>query len=159
MSLIPTNPIAAAATGAMLPLILFTLFFALAIARSPAAARETLLGFFRALGEAMLVLVRWVVALAPIGVFALMLPLARARGVGLAGRDRLLHRGLFASRAFCSRCSSIRWLPSSGGFRCASSRARRCRRSSSRSRSSSSIASLPALVEGAERGLAPSETT
>src|SRR5690242_8144820 len=84
-SLIPTNPVAAAASGAMLPLILFTLFLALAIGRAPAVARETLLGFFRALSEAMLVLVRWVVWLAPVGVFALMLPLGAHGGTGLAG--------------------------------------------------------------------------
>jgi Na+/H+-dicarboxylate symporter len=36
LSLIPTNPIAAAANGAMLPLILFTLLLALAIAHAPA---------------------------------------------------------------------------------------------------------------------------
>src|ERR1043165_6384823 len=40
-SLIPTNPVNAAANGAMLPLILFTLLFALAIGKSPAAARRT----------------------------------------------------------------------------------------------------------------------
>src|ERR1019366_6001839 len=84
-SLIPTNPVAAAANGAMLPLVLFTLFLALAITRTPAGARETLLGFFRALRDAMLVLVHWIVALAPIGVFALLLPLAAHGGAGLAG--------------------------------------------------------------------------
>jgi proton glutamate symport protein len=84
-SLIPTNPVAAAASGAMLPLVLFTLLLALAIGRTPPASRETLLGFFRALSEAMLVLVRWVVGLAPIGFFALMLPLGAHGGAGLAG--------------------------------------------------------------------------
>ena len=84
-SLLPSNPIAAAATGAMLPLILFILLFALAIARSPARSRETLSQFFRALGDAMLVLVRWVILMAPIGVFALVLPLAVHAGAALAG--------------------------------------------------------------------------
>src|SRR5207247_6969408 len=84
-SLLPSNPIAAAATGAMLPLILFILLFALAIARSPALSRETLSQFFRALGDAMLVLVRWVILTAPIGVFALVLPLAVHAGAALAG--------------------------------------------------------------------------
>lgn len=84
-SLLPSNPIAAAATGAMLPLILFILLFALAIARSPALSRETLSQFFRALGDAMLVLVRWVILMAPIGVFALVLPLAVHAGAALAG--------------------------------------------------------------------------
>jgi Na+/H+-dicarboxylate symporter len=84
-SLIPTNPIGAAATGSMLPLILFTLLFALAVAHSPADAREVLLRFFRALGDAMLVLVRGVIWCAPVGVFALMLPLGAHGGAGLAG--------------------------------------------------------------------------
>jgi proton glutamate symport protein len=84
-SLIPSNPVAAASSGAMLPLIIFTLLFALAITRTPAPAREALLGFFRALAAAMLVLVRWIVLLAPIGVFALLLPLAAHVGAGLAG--------------------------------------------------------------------------
>ena len=84
-SLLPSNPIAAAATGAMLPLILFILLFALAVARSPALSREMLTQFFRALGDAMLVLVRWVILTAPIGVFALVLPLAVHAGAVLAG--------------------------------------------------------------------------
>jgi Na+/H+-dicarboxylate symporter len=84
-SLIPTNPVAAAAAGAMLPLVLFTLLLALAIARSPADARNILVGVFRSLSEAMLVLVRWIVRLAPIGVFALMMPLGAHGGAGLVG--------------------------------------------------------------------------
>ena len=84
-SLIPTNPIAAAATGQIIPLIIFTLLLAIAIARSPAAARTTLVAFFKALGDAMLVLVRWVILLAPIGVFALLLPIAARSGAAFVG--------------------------------------------------------------------------
>src|SRR6185503_5965847 len=61
------------------------LILALAIASLGATSRDTLLGFFCALSEAMLVIVRWVVALAPIGVFALVLPLAARGGAGVAG--------------------------------------------------------------------------
>ncbi|MEO7359412.1 MAG: cation:dicarboxylase symporter family transporter, partial [Gemmatimonadaceae bacterium] len=64
-SLIPTNPIGAAANGAMLPLIIFTLLLAVAIARGTPETRKTLVDFFRALGDAMLMLVRWVIRLAP----------------------------------------------------------------------------------------------
>jgi Na+/H+-dicarboxylate symporter len=85
VSLLPANPIAAAASGAMMPLILFTLLLALAIARSPEASRQTLTQFFRALSDAMLVLVRWVILAAPLGVFALVLPLAVHAGATLAG--------------------------------------------------------------------------
>jgi Na+/H+-dicarboxylate symporter len=84
-SMIPSNPIAAAANGAMLPLIVFTVLFALAISRIAPPARLALLGFFRALGDAMLILVRWVILVAPIGIFALMLPLAAHAGAGLVG--------------------------------------------------------------------------
>ena len=85
VSLIPTNPVAAAASGNMVSLVLFTLLLAVAIAQSSAGSRETLLGFFRALADAMLVLVRWVVAAAPIGIFGLMLPLAAHGGAAVAG--------------------------------------------------------------------------
>ena len=85
VSLVPSNPIAAAANGAMLPLILFTLLFALAAARCAPPTRATIVGFFQAVGDVMLTLVRWVIRAAPIGVFALMLPLAAHAGANLAG--------------------------------------------------------------------------
>lgn len=85
VSLIPSNPIAAAANGAMLPLILFTLLFALAIAKSSLVQRDTLVEFFRAIGDAMMLLVAWVIRLAPIGVFALVMPLAAHAGGSLVG--------------------------------------------------------------------------
>ncbi|HXT51281.1 MAG TPA: cation:dicarboxylase symporter family transporter, partial [Thermoanaerobaculia bacterium] len=84
-SLLPPNPIAAAAAGQMVPLILFTLLLALAIAKSAPASRATLVGFFTALGEAMMRLVTWVIAAAPVGVFALVLPLAAHAGAAVAG--------------------------------------------------------------------------
>jgi len=85
ISLLPSNPIAAAANGAMMPLILFTLLLALAIAASPQESRETLTRFFRALADALLILVRWVILAAPLGVFALVLPLAVHAGGMVAG--------------------------------------------------------------------------
>jgi proton glutamate symport protein len=84
-SLIPSNPISAAANGQMIPLILFTLLLALAITRATPAARATLTGFFQALSEAMLVLVRWVVLVAPVGIFALVLPLSAHAGASFVG--------------------------------------------------------------------------
>jgi proton glutamate symport protein len=71
VELIPANPIRAAADGAMLPLVVFTLIFGAALSRVSAAVRETSILFFRAISEAMLVIVRWVFVAAPIGVFAL----------------------------------------------------------------------------------------
>jgi len=58
---------------------------ALAIARSSDATRVTLVTFFRALAEAMMTLVRGVIWFAPIGVLALVLPLAAHAGAALVG--------------------------------------------------------------------------
>lgn len=69
--LVPANPFRAAADGAMLPLIVFTLIFAAALSRIAPELRETPVRFFRAVSEAMLAVIRWVFIAAPIGVFAL----------------------------------------------------------------------------------------
>lgn len=152
VSLIPTNPIGAAANGAMLQLVLFALILALAIAKSGAMTRDTLLGFFRALSEAMLTIVRWVVALAPIGVFALVLPLAAHGGAGVAGA-----MGFYvAAYSLGSIVITLLLYPVVRIFGAVP--VNRFARASLPAQtvafaSSSSLASLPAMVEGAERGL------
>jgi len=85
LSLIPTNPIAAAADTAILPLIIFTTIFAFAITKLEPVQRATLSGFFKALGDAMLIVISWVLALAPIGVFALGYALAVKAGFAAFG--------------------------------------------------------------------------
>lgn len=85
VGLVPTNPIRAAADGAMLPLIVFTLLFALATTTLPAERRALLVGVFRALGDAMLVIVEWILRLTPIGVFALALEMGRDLGLAAVG--------------------------------------------------------------------------
>ncbi len=157
-SLLPPNPVAAAASGAMMPLILFTLLFALAIARSPVAARTTLTQFFQGLGEAMMTLVRWVVMLAPVGVFALVLPLAVHAGTALAGAIG------FYIVAYSVGCLVVTALLYPVVALVARISMRRFARAALPAQliafsSSSSIASLPALVESAERGLELSTRT
>jgi proton glutamate symport protein len=83
--LVPANPVKAAADGAMLPLIIFTLAFGVALTKVAAERREAVVWFFRGLADAMMVLVGWVIALAPIGVFALAAPLAARMGFSAAG--------------------------------------------------------------------------
>lgn len=95
LSLIPTNPIAAAADTAILPLIVFTTIFAFAITRISPPHRAILSGLFSALGDAMLVVITWVLALAPIGVFALGYALAVKAGVAAFGG--LIHYVLMLS--------------------------------------------------------------
>jgi len=157
-SLLPSNPIGAAASGAMMPLILFTLLFALAVARSSTTTRTTLTRFFQALGDAMLTLVRWVVMLAPIGVFALVLPLATHAGTALAGAIG------FYIAAYSVGCLVVTLLlyPVVAVF--GRIPMRRFARAALPSQliafsSSSSIASLPALVESAEQLELPPATT
>lgn len=70
-AMIPTNPIAAAASDAILPLIIFTTALAFAITRLEPAKRANISGFFEALADAMVIIINWVLAIAPIGVFAL----------------------------------------------------------------------------------------
>ena len=84
-SLIPVNPLAAAVDGAMLPLIVFTVAFALAVSRLADETRGAVLGVFQATGDAMLVLVRAVLWLSPFGIFALALSLGAKLGVSGAG--------------------------------------------------------------------------
>ncbi len=80
-SIVPTNPLAAAANDAILPLIVFTTVFAFAVTRIPMEARERLIGFFRAVADVMLVMIGWILWLAPAGVLALAFVLgARAGG-------------------------------------------------------------------------------
>ena len=83
--LVPANPIRAAADGAMLPLIIFTLGFGVALTRVAAPRRAGIVQFFGGLADAMMVLVGWVIRLAPIGVFALAAPLAGRMGFSAAG--------------------------------------------------------------------------
>jgi Na+/H+-dicarboxylate symporter len=85
VDLVPANPLRAAADSAMLPLIVFTVLFAIAIAALPAQPRTTMSTFFEAVRDAALNLVRWVLAAAPLGVFALAAPLAARLGLAAAG--------------------------------------------------------------------------
>ena len=85
VSLVPSNAIAAAADGAMLPLIVFALALGLALGAVEANARNEVVLFFRAITESMLTLVRWLLVVAPLGVFALALPLVARLGLAAVG--------------------------------------------------------------------------
>jgi proton glutamate symport protein len=85
VDLVPANPIKAAADGAMLPLIVFTVAFGVALTKLPPKDRATLVPVFRVVSDTMMVLVRGVLLLAPVGVFALAAPLAARMGAAAAG--------------------------------------------------------------------------
>lgn len=84
-SFIPTNPVQAAAEGAMAPLVVFAVIFGLAVTRLAPEPQARLVGLFQAIAEAMLVIIRWVLWLAPFGVFALAMGVGARAGLGAAG--------------------------------------------------------------------------
>jgi len=83
--IIPTNPIKAAADTAMVPLVVFALLFGFAAARIADDLQRALRMFFSATAETMLVIVQWVLVLAPVGVFALAFTLGARAGSGAVG--------------------------------------------------------------------------
>jgi proton glutamate symport protein len=85
VNLVPVNPVKAAADGALLPLIVFTLGFALAVAGLQPEQKQLILRLAEAVSAAMMRLLAWIVALAPVGVFALALALAAKAGPTIAG--------------------------------------------------------------------------
>jgi len=89
LGFIPTNPIRSAADGQVVAVVLFALIFGFAVTRIADARRAQLTDLFQALADALLVVVGWVLWLAPVGVFALAL-VAGARS-GLATAGALLH--------------------------------------------------------------------
>ncbi len=85
VALVPANPIKAAADGAMLPLIIFSLSFGVALTHIDAARRVAVVRVFEGILDASLVVVHSILRLAPIGVFALAVPLAAKLGLSAAG--------------------------------------------------------------------------
>jgi len=88
-SLIPTNAFAAAAEDKVLALVVFTSIFAFAVTRIERPGQQSIATFFKGVQDAMLVVVGWVLALAPIGVFGLAF--AVGAGAGGAAFSALLH--------------------------------------------------------------------
>lgn len=149
-ALIPSNPVKAAADGALLQLVIFAILFGIALTRLSAGRRAPVIAFFRGVADAMLVLVKWILAIAPLGVFALAVPLAARTGIAAAGA---LAYYVVAIATVClllillcsivavtlGRVSVRRFLSSAAPAQAVAFSSR------------SSLASLPALVEGGER--------
>jgi Na+/H+-dicarboxylate symporter len=85
VDLVPQNVFRAAADGSILPVIVFAVLFALALTRVAAARRAAVLSVVEGMADAMQRLVAWILALAPVGVFALAVPLASRVGVAAVG--------------------------------------------------------------------------
>lgn len=159
VEIIPANPLKAAADGAMLPLVVFTLALGLALTSLSAERREPLVQFFRAVADAMLVLVGWVLVVAPIGILGLAVALGFRMGAAAAGA--LLHYVITLSAvmlaytvavypvvALLGRASLRRFAPAAAPAQAVAFSSR------------SSLAALPAMIAGAREqlGLSPTIT-
>ena len=83
---VPDNVVAAATNGDVLPLVVFAVLFALALGRIAAPSRRAVVGLFEAIGDTLLIVIGWVLWVAPVGVFALAFTVgAAAGGAAFAG--------------------------------------------------------------------------
>ena len=157
LGLVPTNAIRAASEGAIVPLLVFTVAFAFAASRTAEPLRTPLVAVFRGIDAAITVLLRWIVACAPYGVFAL--------GVGLAIR---VGAGIIGAVAYYVVVSSTALVVATGllylvVFAGARMSPRRFARAAAPAQAvafgtHSSMASLPAMIEGMEGRLGLSQT-
>lgn len=85
VDLVPQNVFKAAADGTMLTIIVFAVLFGLALARVADAPRQAVLRVADGIADAMQRLVAGILVLAPVGVFALAVPLAAKLGLSAAG--------------------------------------------------------------------------
>ena len=83
ISLVPANPFAAAASGQILPLIVFTALFAAAAGTLAKERRERMIDAAEDVSGALIKLVWWILYTAPIGIFGLVAPATALLGWGL----------------------------------------------------------------------------
>jgi DAACS family dicarboxylate/amino acid:cation (Na+ or H+) symporter len=89
LSLIPSNPLKSAVealSGEMLALMVFAVFFGVALARIRDPESEPLVAFFFAIQRVSMKIVDWAMAIAPIGVAALMFALTARAGFSVVPR-------------------------------------------------------------------------
>ena len=96
-AMMPENIFAAAAAGAMLPMVLFVSLFALAATKLAHAPRQAMAALFEGIAGTMMVIVGWVLMLAPIGVLGLAISLGTKMGGDAVGA--LAHYILIVSAA------------------------------------------------------------
>src|SRR2546427_10044590 len=83
VELIPSNPVRAAVDGNLLPLIVFITIFAVAAAALPDEKRHALTDLADVATQALIGIVRWVLLLAPLGIFAIVAGAVAKFGVDL----------------------------------------------------------------------------
>jgi proton glutamate symport protein len=149
---VPSNLFKAVVNGELLPILIFSIAFAFAAIRSGEPHRATLTAGVEAIADALLVIVGWLIHLLPAGAFALAFVFSESVGFGLAGLlgeftllTCLALLGftvlLYPLTALLGRVSMVRFARAVLPAQIAAVTTR------------SSIASLPALLDGAAREL------
>ncbi len=85
LGLIPQNPFGAAAQGELLPLIVAVCLFAAATTVLPDNKRRQVVTVFERLNDLAMILIRWVMQLAPIAVFVLIAAMVARLGASVLG--------------------------------------------------------------------------
>jgi Na+/H+-dicarboxylate symporter len=151
-SLAPYNPVKAAAEDGVLALVVFSIFFGFATTRLQPAMRDQIVNFFRAVSEAMIVIVHWVLLAGPFGVFALALGVGLQAGFTAAGtlaQYIVIVTGVTAGSTLIAWIVAVTWGGQPiGRFTSAATPVWAIAASTQ-----SSLASLPAMLEAALRGL------
>ena len=158
LGFIPVNPLKAAVDGQVVSVVLFALIFGFAVTRIAPERKVQLTELFEALADALLVVVNWVLWIAPVGVFALALVAGAQSGLATAGA--LLHYIGFIVLICVTVTLLVYPLAVIGGriglprFIRAALPAQAIAFSTQ-----SSIASLPAMIQASDGPLAVRETT
>ena len=151
VDLVPQNVVKAAADGAMLPLILFSVMFGLALAQVDQPKRDAVLRVVEGVADTMQRLVAHVMVMAPLGVFALAVPLASRLGWTAAGAV-VTYVGLVVSLTIVAAAVLLYPLGILAGPLSASAFLSYCAPAQAIAFASrSSLAALPAMVQSAER--------
>ena len=83
VGMIPQNPIASAASGDLLPLIIAVCIFAAAATVATGRARDSVVRFFSGVNELSAIVIGWLMRLAPTGVFVLIAVTVARSGMAL----------------------------------------------------------------------------
>ncbi len=150
--LAPYNPVKAAAEDGVLALVVFSIFFGFAATRLQPDMRQQIVSFFRAVSETMIVIVHWVLLAGPIGVFALALGVGVHTGFSAAGvlfQYVVVVAGVTAGITVIAWIIAVTWGGQPiGRFTTAAAPVWAIAASTQ-----SSLASLPAMLDAALRGL------
>lgn len=157
VALVPVNAVKAAADGAIVPLLVFTVAFAFGARRIQPVLRDQLVAVFRGVDAAITVLLHWIVACAPYGVFALGVGLAIRVGVSIV--TAFVYYVAVSSSALVLATAVLYLVVFIG----AGVSPRRFAWAAAPAQvvafgTHSSMASLPAMIEGAEARLGLSQT-